>query len=160
METIYSDIAARTGGNVYIGVVGPVRTGKSTLIKHIMQTLVIPQISDPYQAQRAKDELPQSGSGKIQGGGHRGAAGGTAGSHVLTVGIFGLAHRLTAAAAGILGFRAHVCLGDDHSALLQEVGNHIRIILCDLAAVFLKAVGGVVACHIHVVLHHHGNAEK
>ena len=42
METIYSDIAARTGGNIYIGVVGPVRTGKSTLIKRIMETLVIP----------------------------------------------------------------------------------------------------------------------
>ena len=64
METIYSDIAARTGGNVYIGVVGPVRTGKSTLIKRIMETLVIPQIKDPYQAQRSRDELPQSGSGK------------------------------------------------------------------------------------------------
>ena len=64
MENIYSDIAARTGGNIYIGVVGPVRTGKSTLIKRIMQTLVIPNISDPNRAQRAKDELPQSGSGK------------------------------------------------------------------------------------------------
>ena len=64
METIYSDIAARTGGNVYIGVVGPVRTGKSTLIKRIMETLVIPQIKDPYRAQRSRDELPQSGSGK------------------------------------------------------------------------------------------------
>lgn len=64
METIYSDIAARTGGNVYIGVVGPVRTGKSTLIKRIMETLVIPKIQDPYRAERARDELPQSGSGK------------------------------------------------------------------------------------------------
>ena len=64
MDSIYADIAARTGGNVYIGVVGPVRTGKSTLIKRIMQTMVIPAISDPYRAQRAKDELPQSGSGK------------------------------------------------------------------------------------------------
>lgn len=64
METIYSDIAARTGGNVYIGVVGPVRTGKSTLIKRIMEKLVIPGIEDPYRAQRAKDELPQSGSGR------------------------------------------------------------------------------------------------
>ena len=64
METIYSDIAARTGGNVYIGIVGPVRTGKSTLIKRIMEMLVIPKITDPYRAQRAKDELPQSGSGK------------------------------------------------------------------------------------------------
>ena len=64
MESIYADIAARTGGNVYIGVVGPVRTGKSTLIKRIMETLVIPAITDPYRAQRARDELPQSGSGK------------------------------------------------------------------------------------------------
>ena len=64
METIYADIAARTGGNVYIGVVGPVRTGKSTLIKRIMETLVIPAITDPYRRQRATDELPQSGSGR------------------------------------------------------------------------------------------------
>ena len=64
METIYSDIEARTGGNIYIGVVGPVRTGKSTLIKRIMEALVIPCIDDPYRAERAKDELPQSGSGK------------------------------------------------------------------------------------------------
>ena len=64
METIYKDIAARTGGNVYIGVVGPVRTGKSTLIKRIMENLVIPAIQDPYRQQRAKDELPQSGSGR------------------------------------------------------------------------------------------------
>ena len=64
METIYADIAKRTGGNIYIGVVGPVRTGKSTLIKRIMEQLVIPNIDDPYRAARAKDELPQSGSGK------------------------------------------------------------------------------------------------
>ena len=64
METIYADIAARTGGNIYIGVVGPVRTGKSTLIKRIMEELVIPNIDDPYRKERARDELPQSGSGK------------------------------------------------------------------------------------------------
>ncbi len=64
MENLYADIAARTGGNIYIGVVGPVRTGKSTLIKRIMESLVIPNIPDPYRAERAKDELPQSGSGK------------------------------------------------------------------------------------------------
>ncbi len=64
METIYQDIAARTGGNIYIGVVGPVRTGKSTLIKRIMEELVIPCIDDPYRKERARDELPQSGSGK------------------------------------------------------------------------------------------------
>ena len=64
METIYQDIAARTGGNIYIGVVGPVRTGKSTLIKRIMEQLVIPRIEDPYRRERARDELPQSGSGR------------------------------------------------------------------------------------------------
>ena len=64
MENIYADIAARTGGNIYIGVVGPVRTGKSTLIKRIMEEMVIPCIYDPYRKERAKDELPQSGSGK------------------------------------------------------------------------------------------------
>ena len=64
MENIYADIAARTGGNIYIGVVGPVRTGKSTLIKRIMEQLVIPVMDDPYRIERAKDELPQSGSGK------------------------------------------------------------------------------------------------
>ena len=64
MESIYQDIAVRTGGNVYIGVVGPVRTGKSTLIKRIMEELVIPCISDLHRRERARDELPQSGSGK------------------------------------------------------------------------------------------------
>lgn len=64
MEEIYSQIAERTGGNIYIGVVGPVRTGKSTLIKRIMEELVIPVIEDPYRRERARDELPQSGSGK------------------------------------------------------------------------------------------------
>ena len=64
MDTIYADIAARTGGDIYIGVAGPVRTGKSTLIKRIMEQLVIPNIDDPYRRERAKDELPQSGSGK------------------------------------------------------------------------------------------------
>jgi len=64
MDTIYQDIAARTGGNVYIGVVGPVRTGKSTLIKRIMEELVIPGIEDPHRRERARDELPQCGSGK------------------------------------------------------------------------------------------------
>ena len=64
MEHIYQDIAARTGGNIYMGVVGPVRTGKSTLIKRIMEQLVIPRIEDPYRRERARDELPQSGSGR------------------------------------------------------------------------------------------------
>ena len=64
MASIYADIACRTGGDVYIGVVGPVRTGKSTLIKRVMEQLVIPGIDDPYRKERARDELPQSGSGK------------------------------------------------------------------------------------------------
>ena len=64
MESIYQDIAHRTHGNVYIGVVGPVRTGKSTLIKRIMEELVIPCIEEPHRRERARDELPQSGSGK------------------------------------------------------------------------------------------------
>ena len=64
MDNLYADIAARTGGNIYIGVVGPVRTGKSTLIKRIMEELVIPGIDDPYRRERARDELPQSGSGR------------------------------------------------------------------------------------------------
>jgi len=64
MENIYRDIVARTGGNIYIGVVGPVRTGKSSLIKRIMEQLVIPNIKDPYRKERAKDELPQSASGR------------------------------------------------------------------------------------------------
>ena len=64
MDSIYESIAARTGGNIYIGVVGPVRTGKSTLIKRIMEQTVIPNIADPYRQERARDELPQSGSGR------------------------------------------------------------------------------------------------
>ena len=61
---IYEDIAQRTDGDIYIGVVGPVRTGKSTFIKRFMETLVIPNIENVYMRQRARDELPQSGSGK------------------------------------------------------------------------------------------------
>ncbi len=64
MSNLYADIAERTGGDIYIGVVGPVRTGKSTFIKRLMEVLVIPHIDDLYQRERAKDELPQSGSGK------------------------------------------------------------------------------------------------
>ena len=64
MENIYADIARRTGGNVYIGIVGPVRTWKSTLIKRLMEQLVIPNMDDPYRKERARDELPQSGSGR------------------------------------------------------------------------------------------------
>ena len=61
---IYQNIAERTGGDIYLGVVGPVRTGKSTFVKRVMETLVIPNIENVYQKERAKDELPQSGSGK------------------------------------------------------------------------------------------------
>ena len=64
MENIYRDMALRTGGHVYIGVVGPVRTGKSTIIKRIMELLVLPHMEDPYRRERARDELPQSGSGR------------------------------------------------------------------------------------------------
>jgi len=62
--SIYHDIAVRTDGAFMLGVVGPVRTGKSSFIKRFMETLVIPQISDPYMRERARDELPQSGSGR------------------------------------------------------------------------------------------------
>ncbi len=62
--SIYGDIAARTGGDIYIGVVGPVRTGKSTFIKKFMDTLVIPNIDGEYQKERANDELPQSAGGR------------------------------------------------------------------------------------------------
>jgi len=61
---IYSEVARRTGGDIYIGVVGPVRTGKSTFIKRFMETLVIPGITNVYARERARDELPQSGSGR------------------------------------------------------------------------------------------------
>ena len=64
MDNLYERLATRTGGNIYVGVVGPVRTGKSTLIKRMMEELVIPGIEDPYRKERARDELPQSGSGK------------------------------------------------------------------------------------------------
>ncbi len=61
--SVYEDIAARTGGEIYIGVVGPVRTGKSTFIKRFMEELVLPQASGTKK-QRMIDELPQSASGK------------------------------------------------------------------------------------------------
>lgn len=61
---IYNDISTRTQGDIYIGVVGPVRTGKSTFIKKFMDTLVIPRIGDEFQKERARDELPQSAAGK------------------------------------------------------------------------------------------------
>ncbi len=61
---IYEDIALRTEGDIYIGVVGPVRTGKSTFIKRFMESLIIPNIENVYRRERARDELPQSGSGR------------------------------------------------------------------------------------------------
>jgi stage IV sporulation protein A len=61
---LFRDIAERTGGDIYIGVVGPVRTGKSTFIKRFMETMVLPNMIDPYEKERAKDELPQSAAGK------------------------------------------------------------------------------------------------
>ncbi len=63
-HNIYEDIALRTDGDIYLGVVGPVRTGKSTFIKRFMETLVIPNIDNIYMRERARDELPQSGSGR------------------------------------------------------------------------------------------------
>lgn len=62
--SIYKDIATRTGGDIYIGVVGPVRTGKSTFIKRFMDMLVIPNISEEFLKERANDELPQSSGGR------------------------------------------------------------------------------------------------
>lgn len=63
-SNIYRDIAERTGGNIYIGVVGPVRTGKSTFIKRFMENLVLPNIENNFDRERARDEMPQSAAGK------------------------------------------------------------------------------------------------
>ena len=63
-RNIYQDIESRTGGDIYIGVVGPVRTGKSTFIKRFMDTLVLPHIDDENLRERATDELPQSAAGR------------------------------------------------------------------------------------------------
>ena len=63
-RNIYHDISQRTNGDIYIGVVGPVRTGKSTFIKKFMDTVVIPHMESDYQRDRAVDELPQSASGR------------------------------------------------------------------------------------------------
>lgn len=62
---IFADIAERTGGSIYLGVVGPVRTGKSTFIKRFMDLLVMPNIQEVHVKERTKDELPQSGAGRI-----------------------------------------------------------------------------------------------
>lgn len=61
---IYEDIANRTDGDIYVGVVGPVRTGKSTFIKNFMDLLVLPNIKNKNKRERARDELPQSAAGK------------------------------------------------------------------------------------------------
>ncbi len=63
-SNIYNDISKRTGGDIYIGVVGPVRTGKSTFIKKFMDTLVVPNIQDEFVKERTLDELPQSAAGR------------------------------------------------------------------------------------------------
>ena len=63
-RNIYQDIVQRTGGDIYLGIVGPVRTGKSTFIKRFMDTLVIPNIENENQRERAMDELPQSSAGR------------------------------------------------------------------------------------------------
>ena len=61
---LYQDIATRTDGDIYVGVVGPVRTGKSTFIKNFMDLLVIPNIDNNYKRERTVDELPQSATGR------------------------------------------------------------------------------------------------
>ena len=61
---IYESIAERTQGSVYMGVVGPVRTGKSTFIKRFMDLMVLPNMGNTYEKERLRDELPQSGSGR------------------------------------------------------------------------------------------------
>lgn len=63
-SNIYEDIAKRTQGDIYIGVVGPVRTGKSTFIRKFMEKLVLPNIENDFKRERTQDEIPQSGSGK------------------------------------------------------------------------------------------------
>ena len=63
-SNLYQDISTRTNGDIYVGVVGPVRTGKSTFIKNFMDLLVIPNIDNEYKQERAKDELPQSAGGR------------------------------------------------------------------------------------------------
>lgn len=65
MNNIYQDIAERTNGDIYIGVVGPVRSGKSTFVKNFMERMILPSIADKNEKQRAIDELPQSADGKI-----------------------------------------------------------------------------------------------
>lgn len=63
-QNIYVDIGERTGGDIYMGVVGPVRTGKSTFIRRFMEVMVFPNMTDPYEKTRVTDEMPQSGEGR------------------------------------------------------------------------------------------------
>ena len=63
-NSIYSDISKRTGGDIYIGVVGPVRTGKSTFIRRLLDCLVLPNIENEYDKERTLDQVPQSASGR------------------------------------------------------------------------------------------------
>ena len=63
-RNIYSDISQRTNGDIYIGVVGPVRTGKSTFIKKFMDAIVVPNMDSSYRRDRAIDEMPQSAAGR------------------------------------------------------------------------------------------------
>ncbi len=62
---IIRSISKRTGGDIYLGVVGAVRTGKSTFIKKVIENLVVPNIEDEYEKKRALDEIPQSAQGKM-----------------------------------------------------------------------------------------------
>ena len=61
---IYNDIRTRTGGDIYLGVVGPVRTGKSTFIRKFANLMILPYVEDFHTAERIRDELPQSGTGR------------------------------------------------------------------------------------------------
>ena len=61
---VYKDISERTGGEIYIGVVGPVRTGKSTFIKRLIDLMVLPNVENPFRRDRINDEVPQSGAGR------------------------------------------------------------------------------------------------
>ena len=63
-QEIIKNIAKRSGGDIYLGVVGAVRTGKSTFIKRMVETLIVPNIEDEYEKKRALDEIPQSAAGK------------------------------------------------------------------------------------------------
>ena len=61
---VYQDMSRRTGGEIYLGIVGPVRTGKSTFIKRFMDLMVLPGIDNVHEREQARDELPQSAAGR------------------------------------------------------------------------------------------------